>query len=46
MSPKLLADNGQHTVICPLVYVPESEIIALVREHSLPVICCACPVCG
>lgn len=46
MSPKLLADNGRHTVIRPLVYVPESEIIALVREQGLPVICCACPVCG
>ena len=46
MSPKLLADNGRHTVIRPLVYVAESDIIALVREYGLPVICCACPVCG
>jgi tRNA 2-thiocytidine biosynthesis protein TtcA len=46
MSPKLLADNGRHTVIRPLVYVAESEIIQLVREEGLPVICCACPVCG
>ena len=46
MSPKLAADNGRHTVIRPLVYVEEHEIIALVKEQALPVICCACPVCG
>jgi len=46
MSPKLAADNGRHTVIRPLVNVPEGEIIQLVRDHGLPVVCCACPVCG
>jgi tRNA 2-thiocytidine biosynthesis protein TtcA len=46
MSPKLLADNGRHTVIRPLVYVEEAEIIDFVRRQGLPVICCACPVCG
>jgi len=46
MSPKLQADNGRHTVIRPLVYVEEGEIIHFMREHQLPVICCACPVCG
>ncbi len=46
MSPKLQADNGRHTVIRPLVYVEEGEIIRFVRRHNLPVICCACPVCG
>lgn len=46
MSPKLLADNGRHTVIRPLVYVPEKEIIAFARANGFPVVCCACPVCG
>lgn len=46
MSPKLLADNGRHTVIRPLVYVEEQDIIAFTREQNFPVICCACPVCG
>lgn len=46
MSPKLLADNGRQTVIRPLVYVEEQDIIAFALENAFPVICCACPVCG
>ncbi|MBE0597565.1 MAG: tRNA 2-thiocytidine(32) synthetase TtcA [Desulfuromonadales bacterium] len=46
MSPKLLADNGRHTVIRPLVYVEEREIITFSRTNGFPVVCCACPVCG
>ncbi len=46
MSPKLLADNGRHTVIRPLVYVEEGDIIAFTRQNGFPVVCCACPVCG
>ncbi|MDO3378623.1 tRNA 2-thiocytidine(32) synthetase TtcA [Geoalkalibacter halelectricus] len=46
MSPKLAADNGRHTVIRPLVYVEEQDIINFARAQALPVICCACPVCG
>ena len=46
MSPKLLADNGKHTVIRPLVYVEEQEIIDFALKNHFPVICCACPVCG
>jgi len=46
MSPKLLADNGQTTLIRPLVYVEESDIIQFSRQHAFPLICCACPVCG
>lgn len=44
MSPNLLADNGRHTVIRPLVYVEEEEIIALARENAFPIVSCACPV--
>ncbi len=46
MSPKLLADNGKQTVIRPLVYVEEQDIIAFTRANQFPVVCCACPVCG
>ncbi len=46
MSPKMLADNGRHTVIRPLVYVEESDIIKFSRLSQYPIICCACPVCG
>jgi tRNA 2-thiocytidine biosynthesis protein TtcA len=46
MSPKLLADNGRHTVIRPLVYVDEGDIITFTRQNGFPVVCCACPVCG
>lgn len=46
MSPKLAADNGIHTVIRPLVYVEEQDIITFAQRNALPIICCACPVCG
>jgi tRNA 2-thiocytidine biosynthesis protein TtcA len=42
----MLADNGRTTVIRPLVYVPEEDIINFSRESDLPVVCCRCPVCG
>lgn len=46
MSPKLLADNGRHTVIRPLVYVEEPDIVKLARQNDFPVIDCGCPVMG
>lgn len=46
MAPRMLADNGHTTVIRPLVYVAEDEIIAFAREMNFPVVCCRCPVCG
>jgi tRNA 2-thiocytidine biosynthesis protein TtcA len=46
MSPSMLADNGEITVIRPLVYVEEKEIIPFSRENGFPVVCCCCPVCG
>ena len=46
MSPRLLADNGRHTVIRPLVYVEESDIIEFARQNEFPVIDCGCPVMG
>ncbi len=46
MAPSMLADNGEITVIRPLVYVEEQEIIPFARENGFPVVCCCCPVCG
>lgn len=46
MSPKMLAENGRHTVIRPLAYVEESMIIDFSREQNFPIICCSCPVQG
>jgi tRNA 2-thiocytidine biosynthesis protein TtcA len=46
MSPKMLADNGTTTVIRPLVYVEEKDIIEFSRSKRFPVVCCRCPACG
>lgn len=46
MSPKLLADNKRHTVIRPLVYVEEPDIIKLALQNAFPIIDCGCPVMG
>lgn len=46
MSGSMLADDGVTTVIRPLVYVAEADIISYSRQSALPVVCCCCPVCG
>lgn len=46
MSASMLADDGVTTVIRPLVYVAESDIISYSLQTKLPVVCCCCPVCG
>jgi len=46
MSPKLLADNGRHTVIRPLVYVEESNIAEFASRNAFPIVGCSCPVVG
>lgn len=46
MSASMLADNGITTVIRPLVYAAEQDIIRFSKEAALPVVCCCCPVCG
>jgi len=46
MSASMLADNGETTVIRPLVYVEERDIITFSRAEGYPVVCCRCPVCG
>jgi len=46
MAPAMLADNAVTTVIRPLVYVEERDIIPFSRQNRFPVVCCCCPVCG
>jgi tRNA 2-thiocytidine biosynthesis protein TtcA len=45
MPARLRASNGRHTVIRPLVYVWEDEIVEYTRARGFPVVCCACPGC-
>jgi len=44
MPPKLVSDDGRHTVIRPLAYVPERDLIAYAELKQFPII--ACTLCG
>lgn len=44
MSAKMVADNGKHTVIRPLIYVEESTIQAYSDAMDFPIVNCSCPV--
>jgi tRNA 2-thiocytidine biosynthesis protein TtcA len=44
MPPKLLADNGRHTVIRPLAYVAEEDLIRYSSLRAFPII--PCQLCG
>jgi tRNA 2-thiocytidine biosynthesis protein TtcA len=46
MPARLVSDNGEHTVIRPLVAVTEAEARQYAKERSLPIISCCCPACG
>ena len=46
MPPVLKAENGIHTVIRPMVYVWEQDVIEYTRAMKFPVVCCCCPACG
>lgn len=46
MSASMLADNGITTVIRPLVYLAEEDIITFSSQAGLPVVSCCCPVSG
>ncbi len=46
MSAKMLADNGQQTVIRPLVYVEEKDIAEYSALVEFPTVSCGCPVEG
>jgi tRNA 2-thiocytidine biosynthesis protein TtcA len=38
--------EGRHTVIRPMIFVEESELIAYAEEQEYPVVRCSCPTCG
>lgn len=44
MPPKLVADEGRHTVIRPLVYCAEDDIRAFSTEMKFPIL--PCDLCG
>jgi len=44
MPPKLLSDDGRHTVIRPLAYVEESDLEAYAQLRAFPII--PCDLCG
>jgi len=44
MPPKLVSDDGKHTVIRPLAYVPESDLIDYAQWKAFPII--PCDLCG
>ena len=44
MPPKLFSDDGRHTVIRPLYYVRERDIVRWARDKAYPII--PCNLCG
>jgi tRNA 2-thiocytidine biosynthesis protein TtcA len=44
MPPKLVSDDGRHTVIRPLAYVAESDLAAFAELKQFPII--PCTLCG
>lgn len=44
MPPKLVSDDGRHTVIRPLAYVAERDLIAYAKLKEFPII--PCNLCG
>lgn len=44
MPPKLLSDDQRNTLIRPLAYVPESNLIELAKAINMPII--PCNLCG
>ena len=44
MPPKLISDDGVNTVIRPLAYVPEADLIAYATLKNFPII--PCDLCG
>ncbi|MBV7484695.1 tRNA 2-thiocytidine(32) synthetase TtcA [Bordetella sp. BOR01] len=44
MPPKLVSDDGRHTVIRPLAYVPESDLVTYAKFKQFPII--PCNLCG
>jgi tRNA 2-thiocytidine biosynthesis protein TtcA len=46
MPARLRSDDGRNTVIRPMVYVEEKDLVAYAAERRYPVVRCSCPTCG
>jgi len=47
MAPKHVSDDAKTTVIRPLVYCHESDIVDFCKKKNFPIVCCECPLmCG
>ncbi|MDA8427655.1 MAG: tRNA 2-thiocytidine(32) synthetase TtcA [Geobacteraceae bacterium] len=46
MAPRMLCDDGDITVIRPLVYLAEETIIEVVQQAGYRSVSCSCPVAG
>ena len=44
MPPKLVSDDGRHTVIRPLAYVAEADLVRWAQQRQFPII--PCTLCG
>mgnify|MGYP000879241975 CR=1 FL=1 len=44
MSPRMQCDTGDITVIRPLVYLAEEEIVTVVQQAGIATVSCSCPV--
>jgi tRNA 2-thiocytidine biosynthesis protein TtcA len=44
MPPKLVSDDGRHTVIRPLAYVAEADLVTWAEHRQFPII--PCTLCG
>lgn len=44
MAPRMLCDTGDITVIRPLVYLAEQDIISFVQQAGIASVSCSCPV--
>jgi len=46
MAPKTICDNGDITVIRPLVYLAEEDIISAIEQTGITTVSCNCPAVG
>jgi tRNA 2-thiocytidine biosynthesis protein TtcA len=46
MPPKLRSDDGRNTVIRPMTYIEEKDLIQFATDQRYPTVRCSCPTCG
>ncbi len=46
MAPKTVCDDGDITVIRPMVYLAEEDIVEAIRQAGIATVSCSCPVAG